>query len=521
MVRKRNTLNKNLYRILIIGTFIAINALIVFGISEVLSYFKTGADRTTMLHLEVKNEDVYLPKITWGNLENPGRPIEEQTLQEIQEDYLDSWYVRNVAYKTNNPFGIKDFYTDSARVNIFKHIDFNKKYNITTENTTLEHHPEIAFYSLDGQLVTFTDKNVKEYERVLHKEKLITENITTSDYRVMMLLEDGFWRVRHLVKNSVRYKDSILKKNTFLKIKGADIYEGDTIFKIKGINYYPQKNPWDIFGDRFDTTIIDNDFKRIAKTGLNTIRIFIQYDDFGKAAVKDDKLKKLKTLLDKAKSNKLKVIVTLFDFYGDYSVLDWTLTHRHVEKIVTAVKDHTAILAWDLKNEPDLDFDSRGQENVVAWLKEIAWQIRSLDSNHLITIGFFNPEAATLLKDEVDFISYHFYGTPTAFKELYTTLKKTAPDKPLVLQEFGMSSYRGFWNPLGYSKKNQATYHQKMQEIFKKNDVQFVSWTLYDFKEVPKEVIGSLPWRKNKQKHFGFIDKNGREKPSFKYINSN
>lgn len=38
------------------------------------------------------------------------------------------------------------------------------------------------------------------------------------------------------------------------------------------------------------------------------------------------------------KAEKLKVIVTLFDFYGDYSVLDWTLNQRHAETIVAALK---------------------------------------------------------------------------------------------------------------------------------------------------------------------------------------
>ena len=34
--------------------------------------------------------------------------------------------------------------------------------------------------------------------------------------------------------------------------------------------------------------------------GLNTIRVFIQYEDFGKNRVDDKKLTLLKTLLDKA-----------------------------------------------------------------------------------------------------------------------------------------------------------------------------------------------------------------------------
>ena len=97
-------------------------------------------------------------------------------------------------------------------------------------------------------------------------------------------------------------------------------------------------------------------------------------------------------------------------------------------------------------------------------------------------------------------------------------MKTDIQDKPLVLQEFGLSSYSGFWKPFGASDEDQANYHKKIQEQIATHGLQFMSWTLYDFTEIPTEVVGKLPWRKNAQKHFGFIDKNGAKKDAFKYI---
>ena len=88
----------------------------------------------------------------------------------------------------------------------------------------------------------------------------------------------------------------------------------------------------------------------------------------------------------------------------------------------------------------------------------------------------------------------------------------------MVLQEFGLSSYSGLWKPYGASDEDQANYHKKIQEHIVANNLQFMSWTLYDFGKIPKEVVGRLPWRQNAQKHFGFIDKNGIRKPSFLFI---
>jgi len=58
-----STWNKNIYRSIIIASFLGIVILVLFGISQVFSYLNTGADRSSMLHLKLENNQVYLPKI--------------------------------------------------------------------------------------------------------------------------------------------------------------------------------------------------------------------------------------------------------------------------------------------------------------------------------------------------------------------------------------------------------------------------------------------------------------------------
>ena len=273
-----------------------------------------------------------------------------------------------------------------------------------------------------------------------------------------------------------------------------------------------------MFGDAFSKETITKDFKIIKDAGLNSVRIFVQYEDFGKANVRNDKLEKLKQTMNIADEIGLKVVLTLFDFYGDYSVLNWTLNMHHAKIIIKSLKNHNALIAWDIKNEPDLDFESRGKENVIAWLKNMIELVNSIDQKHPITIGWSNPESATILKDKVDFISFHYYQKLEALEASLKNLRTQVSNKPLVMQEFGISSYNGFWNPFGNSNQHQANYHKKAQEIIAKNNLQFMSWTLYDFSNIPKEVTGKLPWRKNVQKEYGFIDKNGSLKLAFKHI---
>jgi hypothetical protein len=490
----------------LISSYILIISIILFLISALYSYYNTGADRSEMLHTDVKRTERYLPKMIWKEDGNMGRTVDKQILKSIETDYLDAWYVKHIANKTNLKNGLHDYYTKSARKNIFNFIDFNKKERITIESTTLEHRPNILFFSEDGQLVVLEDTHVVEYKKILRDNKKIHETTEIATYKIILLLEDGFWRIRHLVKERVANFDKTVTSSPIDSLN------------IKGINYYPQATPWNMFSDDFDIKVIETDFKIIKNADLNTIRIFIPYEDFGKANVDQNKLEKLKKILDSAEKSNLKVVVTLFDFYGDYGVLDWTLNHRHAETIVTRFKDHKAILAWDLKNEPNLDFESRGKENVISWLEHLIILIKSIDKNHAVTIGWSNAESAPILKDKLDFVSFHYYEKISEFEGVFELLQSKIIHKPIVLGEFGVSSYTGFWKPFGGSEKKQATYYKKMQKILTKKKISFMSWTLYDFDTVPEKVVGKRPWRVNTQKKFGFINTKGDRKPAFEFI---
>jgi hypothetical protein len=511
--------NRNTIRTLLIGSFILLNVLLLFGTSTVLEYLNSGADRSSMLHLEKETVNTYLPKVTWEEHHNVGRTMEPNTLKTIEKHYLFSWYIKNKSLQNNKKAGIEDFYTQNARMNLYRAIDYNLKNEITIESTTLKHHPKLEFYSEDGQQVVFTDKNVIEFQNVFKSKTLVTAVQDTATYKVMMLLEDGFWRVRHIQKMAKEpiLNDS-LKSDPEFKVVGNKIQYKKSDFIIKGINYYPKNSAWDTFGAQFNRDTIARDLDIIKDAKLNAIRIFIQYEDFGKADLKPEKLLKLKTLLDLAEAKNLKVIVTLFDFYSDYTLESWTLTQRHAEKIVSAFKNHKAIVAWDIKNEPNLDFESRDKQNVLKWLQQMISVIKENDPNHLVTIGWSNSYEATHLSEQVDFVSYHFYNAITDFEKEHSTLEK-ATQKPLVIQEFGIPSYRGFWNWVGSNEEDQAEYHKKMQALFKKNGLAFMSWTLYDFPAVPNQVAGKWPWQKLRQKKFGFINESGTKKPAFEFIN--
>ena len=115
-----------------------------------------------------------------------------------------------------------------------------------------------------------------------------------------MLLEDGFWRVRHCVRMQKVILPKVQQKTKVIfAVQENQITKNGVPFTIKGINYYPKNSAWDMFGKKFNKDTIASDFEIITKAKLNTIRIFIPYEDFGKAEIPQEKLDKLKTVLER------------------------------------------------------------------------------------------------------------------------------------------------------------------------------------------------------------------------------
>ena len=181
-------------------SFLAINALLLFGISSVWHYLNSGADRSSMLHLSTDIDAAYAPQIQWESTQNEGRPMEDQTLRDISKDYKNAWYFRNRAFAHNTTSGLEDYFTKPLKDNLEKYVGLNIKNSTKIRQTTLVHHPKLEYYSADGKIVEFTDHQVRSYEKVYREDQLIYTQEKVRSYRVIMILEDGFWRIRQMAE---------------------------------------------------------------------------------------------------------------------------------------------------------------------------------------------------------------------------------------------------------------------------------------------------------------------------------
>ncbi len=491
----------------------------VNGAANLLASFERGAEPASALNIVPNVPPDLHVAISWEPDDAAsGRQLDPLTRSQIEATYIRAWLQVNLSYQKGAPHGLTTYFTGPALAEVSAAVQRAHADGLAIEQADTAHRFQLHLYSAEGAIVALTDHNVT----VAHVIRdgagaLVSVEETQADYAVVLLLEDGLWHVRHWVRQAASGADRAPTAPACpgcATIEGTSLRVGGAPFVVAGVNYYPQATPWDTFWPQYDPAVIDRDLSRIKGLGLNTVRIFVPYEQFGGPRVEPAMLDHLGDLLDRAQTQQLMVIVTLFDFRADYSLLHWPDADRQLETLLTRFAGHSAILAWDLKNEPDLDDKRVGAPIVDAWLNHIASLARSYDPNHLLTIGWSSPAAAARLVGAVDVVQFHFYAPAAELAHGYAALRAAAPAKPLLLGEFGLPTWNTIF-PNGHTEAEQTAYYADLRSRLRGLDsVGHLAWTLYDFANVPATVAGRWPWQTGPQAQMGIIRANGSEKPA-------
>lgn len=258
-------------------------------------------------------------------------------------------------------------------------------------------------------------------------------------------------------------------------------------FYLRGLNYYPRHAPWETFLTSANMTEVAQEFDVIAKAGFNTLRIALWYDPLftckpENAVPNADGFAKLDALIKLARERNQKLIVTLNDlpdFYYRPLHTDYARYDAQTAFIVNRYRDEPAIVAWDLRNEPDLDYGADGRPAVASadavskWLTHVAQIVRQNDQRHLITIGWWGD--ATTANEIVDFLSFHHWTDAAKLAQRIRALQ-VASSKPIVLEEVGYPAS---------DQNSEAQQVRSLQEALSSAENSGIAgwliWTAFDF----------------------------------------
>lgn len=503
---------------------------LIAGLGRLFAYFHTGADPAGIFQLVPTVPLDLKDRVRWvADLPTAaeGPEMAPYTRDQIAGAYLYAWAQVNISYELNKPYGLKTYFSSPALDAMSSAITSTVAAGWQIRQSNLHHQLALAFLSDDGSVVAFTDQSAQVVQQLLDADGSLSAVIESrSMYDVVMRMEDGNWRIRDMVRRGdgvplqerESAEDSTAQSAApsaadFVQVRDNSLVFQGHEFRIAGINYYPQASPWTKFWPEYRATKTMEDLDLIKQLGLNTIRIFISYEDFGADAVPQSALDKLLHFLAQAEARQLKVIVTIFDHHTDHNVRNWAADDRHMAALIPAVADHPAILAWDIKNEPNRDYDYNTQALVDAWLRHVGRTVRSYDPNHLITIGWSQPEAAANLLDVVDFVSFHYFEELADYSTRLGKLIDAANGKPVLLQEFVLPTWNSVW-PHGHTEAEQATYYAALLRQHRQFPTAgYMVWTLHDFESVPLAEF-SMPWQRATQANMGLLRLDGSAKPA-------
>ena len=169
-------------------------------------------------------------------------------------------------------------------------------------------------------------------------------------------------------------------------------------------------------------------------------------------------------------------------------------------------KDDPTIMAWDVANEPTFQFSTDPEFH--AWLAEVTSYIKTLDPNHLLTIGLEDgnslydsdgPQYDVLNVPDLDFFSIHYNLPPYTIVSQHLSgikfrvEKFLSMGKPVILEEFGTGSRRIYgsnFDPTALAKWVQG-YKDQMDVAFSAGASGAIFWGW----GVPETVFVPLWWR--------------------------
>ncbi len=205
---------------------------------------------------------------------------------------------------------------------------------------------------------------------------------------------------------------------------------GTEKFYVKGVTYGPFEP--DSTGHPLpQREQVEKDFQQMLALGANCIRIYHLPP---------------KWFLDLAQANGLKVFLDVpwpknISFDGNREVID--AARAAVTAAARECGEHPAVFAISVVNEFPADLVRFiGKKKVEELIDELACIVKEIAPSCLVTFANF-PTTEYLRAHEIDFICFNVYlHQETTFRNYLARLQNIAGDKPLMLGEYGIDTYR-------------------------------------------------------------------------------
>jgi len=267
----------------------------------------------------------------------------------------------------------------------------------------------------------------------------------------------------------------------FITIQNGAFWQSDRPYPVYGINYYPRDYPNHRFLTETDIPAIDFELDLMRANGLNTLRIFIRYDDLfaceaNGVVPRSENLARLDQFIQLAGTRGYKLILVLHHEpnWDEYPLYDMPPhISNQTRYIVQRYADEPIIMAYDVRDAGDADYRAYRKTAVLRWLEAMTTLIRDNAPNQLITASWMDEAQDTL--PYVDFVSFQHFGDSDTLRQKIAVIQNVAGQKPLVLSAVGYTTYESD------ELSQRESIYRALEAVQRNNLAGWVIWTAFDY----------------------------------------
>ena len=317
-------------------------------------------------------------------------------------------------------------------------------------------------------------------------------------------------------------------QSNFVTIENGHFSLAGKQVTLKGLNFYPHLAAWASMWQHWNGPQVAADLDKASQLDVNTLRILVPYGQgYGWTSANgtpdSEMLNELDQLIGMASQRNLRILLTLFDFYGDFPQAGTTeeaANWQYLDTIVNRYQADPRIIGWDIHNEPDnYSLWQEGQQSqVLDWLARTVKRVKSEDANHFVTIGFGNWKNLLLSGSGttnitalslVDAVALHVYDPGNLAEQVAETKQAGSGNRPIFLEEFGWPSAPTELAS-GYNETVQASHYQQILAKVRELGLDgAMAWTFNDI--TFESIIHTTP---QMVQNFGLVRLDGTLKPA-------
>lgn len=285
---------------------------------------------------------------------------------------------------------------------------------------------------------------------------------------------------------------------------------------LKLINYFPARASWQYMWEDFAPAAIGRDMARMAGLHANGVRIIVSAAAFGFPRPDPTDLAELHQVIQLARKHGLRVQLTLFDQFSDWTAIKasraWA---RAVLKPYAADRE---IAFTEIRNE--INPASPAQ---MAWARDLLPYVQTLARGVPVTVSVTGgvPSLTELRRQlgkvQPDFWDLHYYGVAAGAYATFAAARAAVRPGLLYIGEFGFSTWPGNAAqvpglPASQPEMDayQAYYYASVEKAVTALGLPPAApWTLNDFSRTHTPAQPSPA-----EYHFGMFRLDGSAKPA-------